>query len=75
MEKKIKTAREFLIEYNKLGKLDFEGDEYSRTLNDEQVLNSMIEFAKMHIEQALKTAQFKKDPEHIINCYPESNIK
>ena len=88
---KIKTVRQFLIDYNQLGKLDFQGDEYSKTLNDVEVLDSMIEFAKMHVKSALESASnvridedldyesgnkfYYQNEEGILNAYPLENIK
>jgi hypothetical protein len=35
----------------------------------------MKDFAKLHVEAALKKAKYLKDPEHIQNAYPLTNIK
>lgn len=63
---KIPTAYQFLVNFT---------DEP----DDNTIYNAMVEFAKLHVEQALKEASnatllydFK---EEILNSYPLSNIK
>lgn len=54
------TAEEFTRNLNKLGKNDFNPpSEYDKTLWDTEVINTMIEFARMHVQAALDAASEK----------------
>jgi hypothetical protein len=63
------TAEEFLIENKVVGMTDL-------------IASIMIEFAKLHVEMALKEAKWRCDDttnseglgEYVLNSYPESNI-
>jgi hypothetical protein len=92
---KILTAKEFLIDKgvaNPIGeiwRLDLSRDCYAQTEKD--IHTAMIEFAKLHVEAALKQAAHESqcynkakfpgdenwvvDIESILNSYPSENIK
>jgi len=76
---KIQTAEEILDKYVSIDK---EGNK-RRIFNDEPI-PAMIEFAKLHVEAALKKASEiaaantvwgGRNKELILNAYPEENIK
>ena len=76
---KIPTAKEFYlktifpvsIENNRDDiELWFDTDDHS-----EEHLRIMIEFAKLHVEAALKEAEYCRTKECIQKCYPLDNIK
>lgn len=74
-------AKEFIRKLNKLGENDFNPpSEYDKTLWDTEVINTMVEFAKMHVTRALEEAA--KQPklyipniDAILNAYPLDLIK
>ena len=76
MENNIPTAEEFLKNFNeKEGNID-------KLYYDSYVKKSMIEFAKLHVEAALKEANEKAimtgyvdSGQTILNAYPLINIK
>ena len=78
---KIPTAEEFLKskDYNLGG-----NEELADGLLTNNVIEDMIEFAKLHVEEALKEAEIagqnnwgnsKKMKDAILNAYPLTNIK
>lgn len=71
--------------YNKTVEKD-EKPLYNLSLNGHEAINAMIEFAKLHVEAALKEAclqgstcesrrMWEVTEEEIMSCYPLENIK
>lgn len=81
MENKILTAEEIAINYAKNSAHDYANTRYFEP--HEWVLEAMIEFAKLHVQEALIEAIEKLQPSEdnlelvnsILNCYSDSNIK
>lgn len=81
MENKIPTAEEFVKQYQK-------GSDYF-CITKGEAINKMIEFAKLHVNAALKEAlesipclgsssdipTYKEVEEAVLNCYPENLIQ
>jgi hypothetical protein len=73
------TAKEVIMEGNEGYPFRYVID----NLTEEDILDCMKEFAKMHVEQALKEAinntkdsyVTEEDEEDILNCYPLTNIE
>ena len=77
---KIPTAEEFLSQTSMLNKKLFP----KKTQDFDQAVDRMKEFAKLHVESALKEAEIagqnnwgnsKKMKDAILNAYPLTNIK
>jgi hypothetical protein len=68
---KISTAEEFLNkEYYHIIL-----DSRDTWINVGDIKRAMIEFAKLHVEAALKEAEYCRTKECIQKCYPLDNIK
>ena len=74
----MKTSEEFLKNFNE------EENNIDKLYYDSYVKKAMIEFAKLHIEEALKEAEIvaqktwgnsKIMKESVLNAYPLENIK
>jgi len=85
----IPTAEEVLVKNNvfkepKIGSFNLIIHRDAYVFAQENIKRAMIEFAKMHVAEALKAASEKVqitdygysiDTNSILNSYPESNIK
>ena len=80
MENKIPTAEEiasgFYTKYTK-EEIALNGSLYSSTVYHERLTEAIRDFAKLHVQAALKEAskQAKIEEDSILNAYPLENIK
>lgn len=72
---KIPTVEEFQKNYS----IEYYDEGGYQGIEEKEVSKMLIEFAKLHVEVALKEASFissKTDnPKYILNAYPLENIK
>ena len=79
---KIPTAKEFLHQSKSLHDM-WDNTRGKGEWDEEAIANSHIEFAKLHVEAALKEAKnllkdgyvTPQDEQDILNAYPLTNIK
>jgi len=79
--KNIPTAEKFLEQYLRGDRVH---DDINRVVDEEEAIEAMIEFAKLHVEAALKEAaetnypstksNFELVNSKILNSYPLENI-
>lgn len=78
---KIPTAEEWLLNHKEMSKYDVESYDEGGYLgvNEGALYKMMIEFAKLHVEAALKAAEYCTEEYdfsvEIKNSYPLENIK
>lgn len=70
----IPTARQFLDKKFYKGVAFWDGDGSGMWSKTDEVMESMIEFAKLHVKATHEHYQ-KQTDDIILSAYPESNIK